>query len=128
MIEPQSLADDQARERAIEVGQSFVVQAPAGSGKTGLLTQRFLRLLASVAEPEQILAITFTRKAASEMRHRIVHALAAAATAGGDDDLQGDKAVTRKLALEALAADRRRNWNLLKHPAVADRRGFQSAI
>ena len=114
MIEPHALADSQARERALDATLSFIVQAPAGSGKTELLTQRFLRLLATVAEPEQILAITFTRKAASEMRHRIVRALASAAA---DGEPTGAKMMTRKLALAALDADRRHHWNLLKHPA-----------
>src|ERR1700730_17001800 len=68
-------ADAEARERAIDPCCSILLQAPAGSGKTSMLTQRFLRLLCTVDEPDAILAITFTRKAAAEMRARVTHAL-----------------------------------------------------
>jgi len=66
--------DESIREIALDPARSFIVQAPAGSGKTQLLINRYLRLLEN-AKPESIVAITFTIKAAGEMRERVLDAL-----------------------------------------------------
>lgn len=107
-------ADAAARESALDGARSFLVQAPAGSGKTTLLTQRLLLLLARVQEPEEVLAITFTRKAAAEMRHRVLAALTEAAAGLPVEDEH--KARTRALALAVLTHDASRGWNLLADP------------
>jgi ATP-dependent exoDNAse (exonuclease V) beta subunit len=106
--------DQLERQRALDSGRSILVQAPAGSGKTDLLTRRFLRLLAEVEEPSQVVAITFTNSAAAEMRHRILAELekAAASPAAGADEFSMDS-----LARRALAHSRQLGWNLLDLPA-----------
>jgi ATP-dependent helicase/nuclease subunit A len=73
--------DQAARLAAVAGRGSVLVQAPAGSGKTTLLVQRYLRLLAQVDGPERILALTFTRRAAEEMRERVLAAIRAASAA-----------------------------------------------
>jgi ATP-dependent helicase/nuclease subunit A len=102
------------REEALTPDRSYIVQAPAGSGKTGLLVQRMLRLLSVVSRPESIVAMTFTIKAAGEMRERVLSALQEAAdNAPVTSEFQGR---TRQLALEALGRDREENWGLLTDP------------
>ncbi|MBI5920809.1 MAG: UvrD-helicase domain-containing protein [Betaproteobacteria bacterium] len=106
--------DRRSRERALELG-SFIVEAPAGAGKTELLTQRYLRLLAVVAEPEEIVAITFTNKAAAEMRNRILVSLERAAA--GEQPQAAHQRITYALAQQALAAGTERGWQLIAQPA-----------
>ncbi len=110
-------SDDLARANALDVTRSWLVQAPAGSGKTSLLIQRFLALLATVDRPERIVATTFTRKAAAEMRARILEALQQAAMHGPGAALRAHEAVTRELARAALARDHALGWRLLEQPA-----------
>lgn len=67
--------DQVVREKALDIYKSFIVEAPAGSGKTTILVKRILCLLPSLKHDEQILAITFTKKAALEMENRVMAAL-----------------------------------------------------
>ena len=67
-------SDHKARQDALGSG-SFIVQAPAGSGKTSLLIKRFLNRLLEVKSPTEVLALTFTNKAAAEMVQRLKEAL-----------------------------------------------------
>jgi len=112
LAEP-SVADARQREQALDIGDSFIVQAPAGSGKTELLTQRYLRLLAEVEHPEEIYAITFTRKAAAEMRNRILAALDAA---NAPQPAEAHRRQTWSLARAALAQDARHEWQIVRNP------------
>ena len=106
--------DRKQRLQALDPTRSYIVQAPAGSGKTELLIQRFLTLLGQVEQPEAVVAITFTRKAAAEMRHRVIAALQSAS--GPQPDTPHEKH-TWKLAQAALAQNDERNWRLTEHPS-----------
>jgi len=106
-------ADHAQRQAALDPQRSFIVQAPAGSGKTGLLTQRFLGLLATVEQPEEIVAITFTRKSAAEMRGRILRALTAT---GSPEPAEPWERQTWRLAAAALRRAETLGWNLLENP------------
>ena len=113
-------SDWQQRERGRDLQHSYIVQAPAGSGKTELLTQRLLALLASVENPEEVVAITFTRKAAAEMSFRLVSQLQAASRQqqglNEDETLEPHEQVSRELAMAVLENDARQSWGLLEQP------------
>jgi len=109
------IADSAARLRALDVSQSFIVQAPAGSGKTELLIQRYLKLLETVPTPDAVVAITFTRKAAGEMRSRVVSALRNARK-GVEPEAEHER-LTFQIARDVLEHERRLEWNLLQNPA-----------
>ena len=94
--------DAGARQHAVDSKGSVLVQAPAGSGKTTLLAQRYLRLLANVDAPERILALTFTRRAAQEMRERVMKAL---------------QSPTSELGMAAQRRMSELELDLLRHPA-----------
>ena len=104
------------RQQALDPTQSFIVQAPAGSGKTGLITQRFLVMLTLVEMPEEVVAITFTRKAAAEMRERLLDALHLAAAPLADDAADYLR-LTWTLARAALERDAEKGWQLLQNPS-----------
>ncbi|WP_051938193.1 UvrD-helicase domain-containing protein [Ghiorsea bivora] len=107
--------DAQTRSQAIDPQHSYLVQAPAGSGKTELLVQRILALLAIVQAPEEILALTFTRKAAAEMRERVIKALQTAETTSKPQEAHAQ--TTWQLAQAALQQSQAKNWQLTQHPA-----------
>jgi len=86
-----------------------IVQAPAGSGKTTLLVERYLGLLGVVEAPEDILAITFTRKAAAEMRARVLRYL----EPGFDSDAAHEQA---PLAKARAIRHKVEAWRLIENP------------
>ncbi|MGW8307476.1 MAG: UvrD-helicase domain-containing protein [Achromobacter pulmonis] len=106
--------DHAARAAALDPARSFLVQAPAGSGKTELLTDRILALLATVSRPEEIVAITFTRKAASEMHARVLSKLRRGQEAPPE---AAHERRSWELARAALARNAEQQWHLLEHPA-----------
>ena len=67
--------DAAARAFAVDPANNVVLEASAGTGKTTVLVSRYVNLLRAGVDPSNILAITFTRQAAAEMRDRIIRQL-----------------------------------------------------
>ncbi|MCG8315900.1 MAG: UvrD-helicase domain-containing protein [Pseudomonadales bacterium] len=116
-------SDYPQRQQALDPTQSFICEAPAGSGKTELLTQRVLKLLTTVSKPEQILAITFTRKAAGEMRDRVFKAIQSGQQ---PKPLEPHKIQTWQLATQVLEANDNYQWHLLENPNRLQIKTFDS--
>ena len=108
-------SDQHLRDRAIDTSNSYIVEAPAGSGKTELLVTRYVTLLSQVRYPEQILAITFTVKAASEMKNRVLRALASAQKE--DESAHTLSPQLEKAAKLAIVQDIKESWGLLNNPS-----------
>jgi len=116
-VNEQKVIDFAARQQALDISCSIAVQAPAGSGKTELLSMRFLKLLAVCQHPEEVLAITFTKKAANEMAERILNTLDWAQKVDPNSiDKQLDKD-RYEIARSVLAQDRKEGWNLQQSPS-----------
>jgi ATP-dependent exoDNAse (exonuclease V) beta subunit len=112
MADPSLVPDRAERARALDPERSFIVRAPAGSGKTDLLIKRYLALLARVENPEEIVAITFTKKAAGEMRERVREALAEG-KAKDRWELRQNPARLRIQTIDALCASLTRQMPML---------------
>ncbi|HET7617248.1 MAG TPA: UvrD-helicase domain-containing protein [Vicinamibacterales bacterium] len=100
------LPDAAARAFAVDPRHNVVLQASAGTGKTSVLVERYVNLLRAGVEPDAILAITFTRKAAAEMRERIVRKLRELAADGTLPRTQWQKLRTRlgEIAISTIDA------------------------
>ena len=65
------ISDEKVRAEIIDNPNSFILSAPAGSGKTTLLAKRIVKRLLEVNDPNEIIALTFTKKAANEMSNKV---------------------------------------------------------
>ena len=106
--------DQKQRDQALNISESFIVQAPAGSGKTELITQRYLKLLSCADQPENVLVMTFTNKAVDELKHRIISALNQVKLSIPKET---HKLLTFKLANKVLRQSKLLEWDLLNHPS-----------
>lgn len=106
--------DIAARKQSINPYKSMLIEADAGCGKTEQMARRYLSLLAHRPKPEGIFAITFTQKAASELKERIHKYL----KMGTADNAPKEQHLieTWELAKSAIAEDTKNSWNLIKNP------------
>jgi ATP-dependent helicase/nuclease subunit A len=125
---PSASMDADARAEALNTRSSCIVEAPAGSGKTGLLVQRYLKLLGdeTVEQPEEVLAITFTNKATAELRERVLEQLQGARGEALREDGNDFDRETRALAEAALARSVRLDWAVLERPSRLNIRSIDS--
>lgn len=121
----QEIADLHEREAALDIASSCIVEAPAGSGKTGLLIQRFLKLLSTVDNPAEVLALTFTTKATAEMVERVLKALRSASNAT-EAPTNEFALLTHRLAEAVLQRDQERGWRILDRPHLLNIRTIDS--
>lgn len=107
--------DADVRALSIDPSRSIALLAPAGSGKTTQLLYRFLACLTVVERPEEILAITFTNKAAGEIVERVSNALGIAAR--GAEPSEAHEKPLYMLARLVLQRDALLGWNLALNPS-----------
>jgi len=125
---PSATSDAEARAAALDTRASCIVEAPAGSGKTGLLVQRYLKLLGTdtVDQPEEVLAITFTNKATSELRERVLEQLQQAKHEVLKEQASRFEQETWEFAKAAIERSTRLGWELLERPSRLNIRSIDS--
>ena len=106
--------DQRQREKALDITQSYIVQAPAGAGKTELLTQRYLKLLSACTNPENVIAMTFTKKAVSELKTRVIESLQSTSDKRPEE---AHKQTTYDLACTVMSRSIQNNWQILTTPS-----------
>lgn len=114
MSELLSPPDQAQREQAVDPSNSVLLSAPAGSGKTGVLLLRYLRCLLRVERPEQVVAITFTNKAAGEIKERVMGALLSAESMAVNSVFDRD---IREAVIAVREHQSKLGWNLLENSA-----------
>ena len=125
---PATTSDAEARAAALDTRTSCIVEAPAGSGKTGLLVQRYLKLLGTdtIEQPEEVLAITFTNKATSELRQRVVEQLQRTKQKVPNEQESIFEQETFEFAKAAIERSTRLGWGLLEKPSRLNIRSIDS--